>query len=88
MSTVLPSGLARPIPLADGLDASYWLGTRALELGLVDQLGTSDDYLVGRAKDAKVFKLEFKSERGLRERIGKFATKTLMQLLQPQREYW
>ena len=32
MSTVLPPGLARPIPLADGLDAPYWLGTRAHEL--------------------------------------------------------
>jgi uncharacterized OB-fold protein len=32
MTTVLPSGLARPIPLADGLDAPYWLGTRAHEL--------------------------------------------------------
>jgi uncharacterized OB-fold protein len=32
MSTVLPAGLARPIPLADGLDAPYWHGTQAHEL--------------------------------------------------------
>ena len=31
MSTVLPPGLARPIPLADGLDAPFWLGTQAPE---------------------------------------------------------
>ena len=32
MSTVLPPGLARPIPLADGLDAPFWLGTQVHEL--------------------------------------------------------
>ena len=32
MSTVLPVGLARPVPSADGLDAPYWEGTRAHEI--------------------------------------------------------
>jgi uncharacterized protein len=32
MSTVLPPGLARPVPTADGLDAPYWQGTLAHEL--------------------------------------------------------
>jgi uncharacterized OB-fold protein len=29
---VLPHGLPRPVPSADGLDAPYWAGTRAHEL--------------------------------------------------------
>ena len=32
MSTVLPAGLARPLPSPDGLDAPYWEGTRRHEL--------------------------------------------------------
>ena len=32
MTNVLPAGLARPLPSADGLDAPYWEGTRGHEL--------------------------------------------------------
>ncbi len=34
MSSYLPEGLPQPVPLPDGLDASYWEGTRAHELRL------------------------------------------------------
>lgn len=48
----------------------YWLGSRALELGLVDQLGTSDDYLLARSAEAQLYRLHFKPERTLRDRLG------------------
>lgn len=51
----------------------YWLGRRALELGLVDQLGTSDDYLLQRVKDADVYRVHFKPEETMRDRLSRFA---------------
>lgn len=42
----------------------YWYGVRALELGLVDELVTSDDYLLSRSGDADV--LAVRSARGRR----------------------
>lgn len=33
----------------------YWYGTRAVELGLVDELMTSDDYLLARSADADLY---------------------------------
>jgi serine protease SohB len=63
----------------------YWLGTKALELRLVDQLGTSDDYLMQRTKDAQVFKVVFRSERPWRDRLGRVAANLLLELLVPLR---
>lgn len=48
----------------------HWYGTRALELRLVDELRTSDDYLLERAKDHEVFELHFKPRRSLQERLA------------------
>lgn len=47
----------------------YWLGTRAKELGLVDALHTSDDYLLGRAKDSNIFRVQFHPANAWRERV-------------------
>jgi serine protease SohB len=48
----------------------HWLARRGLELGLVDQLRTSDEYLVSRAADANLFQVNFERRQTLRERIG------------------
>lgn len=47
----------------------HWYGTRALEIGLVDQLGSSDDYLMSAAKDADVYQLAFRGKQTLQDRI-------------------
>lgn len=47
----------------------YWLGTRAKELGLIDALHTSDDYLLGRAKDSNIFRVQFHPANAWRERV-------------------
>lgn len=63
----------------------YWLAKRALELGLVDQLSTSDDYLLGRVQDANVYQVSFKPERSWRNRLGRASAevveRTVMTLL-------
>ncbi|MCP4445694.1 MAG: protease SohB [Myxococcales bacterium] len=42
-----------------------WPGTRALELGLVDELRTSDDYLMSRCSDADLLKISYKERKGM-----------------------
>jgi len=48
----------------------HWLARRGLELGLVDQLRTSDEYLVSRAGEANLYQVSFDRPRTLRERLG------------------
>ena len=48
----------------------HWPGTRALERKLVDELKTSDDYLLERCKDADIFEVKYVSRKSLGERIG------------------
>ena len=47
----------------------YWYGTRALELGLVDVLGSSDDYLMQAVEDASIYSVTFKSSEGLVQKL-------------------
>lgn len=49
----------------------YWLAKKGLELGLVDALSTSDEYLLGRVKDANVYQVSFKPEQSWRRRLGR-----------------
>lgn len=47
----------------------HWYGTRAIELGLVDAVGTSDDTLVELARDCRVFEVLCDRPIPARERI-------------------
>lgn len=58
----------------------YWFGTRALELGLVDRLATSDTYLIDAARQRDVYRVRFARPRSLTERLLAPA-RTLAQLL-------
>ncbi|MCB9509713.1 MAG: protease SohB [Deferribacteres bacterium] len=48
----------------------YWYGTRAHALNLVDQLATSDDYLLQLSQDADVFEVTYKPKETLREKLA------------------
>ena len=48
----------------------HWLGRKALELGLVDELQTSDDYLMAARKDCDLLHLEYSRRKTLGERIN------------------
>lgn len=58
------------VDLAQVATGDHWFGTRALALKLVDELKTSDDYLLERSKDCDLYELHFKRHRGLVERLG------------------
>ena len=51
----------------------HWLARRGLELGLVDQVRTSDEYLVDRAAEANLYQVSLERPRTLRERLGGMA---------------
>lgn len=47
----------------------HWYGTRAGELGLIDQIGTSDDYLLAAAADADIFGVSYRARHTFQERL-------------------
>ena len=55
----------------------HWLARRGMELGLVDQIRTSDEYLVERAAQANVYRVSFERPRSLPERLGRAAATSI-----------
>ncbi|WP_029919344.1 protease SohB [Nevskia soli] len=47
----------------------HWYGTQALELKLIDEVRTSDDYLLQRVKEVDVYELHYRVRRNLRDQI-------------------
>lgn len=47
-----------------------WYGTTALALGLVDELGTSDDVLLAKGENAKVYEVRCEAGRSVRARLA------------------
>ena len=47
----------------------HWYGSRALELKLVDELGSSDDYLLNAAENGDLYHVSWRGRQGLQEKI-------------------
>jgi serine protease SohB len=47
----------------------HWYGTRAGELGLIDELGTSDDYLMAAAPDADLYHVSYLGKQTWQEKL-------------------
>jgi serine protease SohB len=47
-----------------------WFGTKALEVNLVDQLGTSDQYLMDLRDSADIYHIRYTAKKTLQERLG------------------
>jgi len=47
----------------------HWYGTQALDLGLIDEIQTSDDYIVSRAEETEIFEIEYHIKKPLAERL-------------------
>ncbi len=52
----------------------HWFGLKAKELGLVDDIQTSDDYLQAASKDKKVIAIKYATKKGLAEKLSKAAS--------------
>jgi serine protease SohB len=48
----------------------YWYGRQAIELGLVDEIMSSDDYLFQHRETAKIFRLELHTKKKLSDRLA------------------
>ncbi|NVK39709.1 MAG: protease SohB [Oceanospirillaceae bacterium] len=53
-----------------------WFGKRALEEKLIDEVCTSDDYLMKASKDADIFSVRYEEKKSLQERLSDFAVST------------
>ncbi|HEB57748.1 MAG TPA: protease SohB [Gammaproteobacteria bacterium] len=58
------------VDIAQVSTGESWPGTRALEHKLVDELKTSDDYLLEHSKHADIFEVRYVSRKSLGEKIG------------------
>lgn len=65
------------LPIESVATGEVWLGTAALDRRLVDSLGTSDEYLAARAREADLYKLEYVEKKSLPERFGVAASALL-----------
>lgn len=59
----------------------HWFGTKALELGLIDVIQTSDDYLQKLSKSHKVVGIKYEVKKGLAEKLGKAASLSVESVL-------
>ena len=57
------------VDMATVATGEHWFGSRALELKLVDEIRTSDDYLMEKAKDNDVFEVTYKDKKPWLEKI-------------------
>lgn len=63
---------ARPSMDVDKLaTGETWQGTRAKELGLVDEIGTSDDLIVSACTNADVYLVAWEKKRNIADRLGR-----------------
>ncbi len=56
----------------------HWLGTRALELGLVDELKTSDDYLMAMREDADILQIAFSEKQNIVDKLSGMLSKAML----------
>lgn len=51
-------------------NGDYWYGRQAIDLGLVDELISSDDYIFRMRDDAKIFRIEIQAKKKLSDRLA------------------
>lgn len=60
----------------------YWFGQDALKMGLVDEILTSDDYIMSKLAQNKLIKLSFEKKPSLSEKISGFVSEAVSSSLQ------
>lgn len=51
-------------------NGATWYGTQAIELNLVDEISTSDDYILGVLNEKDVYQVKYKEKKNLVQKIG------------------
>lgn len=69
-------GQNRPqVKLESVATGEYWFGVRAKELNLVDELMTSDEYLLSRRETARIFSLKIEPKKSFGEKISEMLSR-------------
>jgi len=62
--------LHRPeLDMAEIATGEHWYGTRALELGLIDKISTSDDYLLEAGKQMRLYEVTYTAKKSVTARL-------------------
>ena len=59
----------------------HWIGKKAQELNLVDDIQTSDDYLLSQAKDLEIFAVKFRPKKKLADKLAEAASMSIKNTL-------
>ena len=59
----------------------HWFGLKALELQLVDEISTSDDYLIAKSKEADIYQITRIEKQSLKEKLASAAELTISGLI-------
>jgi len=62
------------LDLSKVANGDVWYGKQALELGLIDGLKTSDEYLLESCDDADVYEVSYEVKAGLVDRLGEMVS--------------
>lgn len=65
------------LDIAKVATGEYWYGIKAKELGLVDDIQTSDDYILSANENKKIFTVKYSMKKSLPERLGLAASVTI-----------
>jgi len=69
------------LEIAKVATGEHWFGTKAKELGLVDKIQTSDDYLQVASKDHKILSIKYVQHKSLAEKFSKAVSLSLESLI-------
>lgn len=58
------------VDIEEVANGDIWFGSKAKEVSLVDELKTSDEYVLEACQDANVYSLEFKEKKSLIDKLG------------------
>ena len=59
-----------------------WFGRQAIELGLIDEVMTSDEYVMNKAKDHEVFEIRYEPKKSLQDKFSKGVESSVDNLLE------
>lgn len=59
----------------------YWYGSEALNRGLIDEIGVSDDWLINRINDYEVFSVQYVTKKRMVERVTGGAMESVDKLM-------
>ena len=57
------------LDMAEIATGEHWYGTRALELGLIDEIMTSDDYLLAASKTTDLYEVTYSTKKSVTARL-------------------